>query len=141
MSKWPENLFHHRSQKEITTTYKIINELSGKYKSAFYVSSSFFKTDQQILDVTNQKDNESPANQSQRHNSSVANRTDYKGQSKGHDIKDNYKRQNNVSESADKGQRRNAILTLLQEKGNLTIKDFTSVVTEYSEKTIQREIC
>jgi hypothetical protein len=39
-----------------------------------------------------------------------------------------------------KTDRREAILALLRQKGNLSIKDFLSVVKDISEKTIQREL-
>lgn len=39
-----------------------------------------------------------------------------------------------------KNERRDVILKLLAEKSNLNVKDFSSVITDYSEKTIQREL-
>lgn len=39
-----------------------------------------------------------------------------------------------------KNNRQEAILTLLKSKSNLTVKDVAQVVTDCSEKTIQREL-
>ncbi|MES2437302.1 MAG: DeoR family transcriptional regulator [Patescibacteria group bacterium] len=39
-----------------------------------------------------------------------------------------------------KSERREAILALLRQQNNLSIKDFLAVVKDYSEKTIQREL-
>jgi predicted HTH transcriptional regulator len=41
---------------------------------------------------------------------------------------------------ARKSERRDVILKLLAEKSNLSVKDFSTVITDYSEKTIQREL-
>ncbi len=41
---------------------------------------------------------------------------------------------------AQKSKRRTTILTLIKQKGELTIKDITNVINDCSEKTIQREL-
>lgn len=41
---------------------------------------------------------------------------------------------------APKSERRDLILKLLAQRGNLNVKDFTTVISDYSEKTIQREL-
>ncbi|MDQ3014422.1 MAG: hypothetical protein M3Q73_01000 [bacterium] len=41
---------------------------------------------------------------------------------------------------AKKSERRDLILKLLAQRGNLNVKDFTTVISDYSEKTIQREL-
>lgn len=98
-------------QKEVRETYEILNELSLKYKNSFFIDSSFFKTDNELLNDLNIKDKH----------------------------KDISQRQDSIKD-IDKGQRKEAILALLRQKTNLTVKDFASVVPEYSEKTIQREL-
>jgi hypothetical protein len=78
-----------------------------------------------------------------------------KGQDKGHDVLNNIKRQmtdiaphispsplKNTSPNitARKDSRKQSILGLLGKGGNLTIKDFAQILSDCSEKTIQREL-
>jgi len=58
-------------------------------------------------------------------------------------LKDNNKKTNPVSGStvvADKKERRKTILELIKKKKEVTIKDISSVISDCSEKTIQREL-
>lgn len=127
-------------QKEISSTYQTLNDLSTKYKNTYYISSSFFRNDQELLNETKDKkqqpaempkrqvtENPVITNKRQNTNTSPNSQTIHKGQ-------------NNTSPSDSKEHRREAMLNLLRAKSNLTVKDFTSVVPEYSEKTIQREL-
>jgi DNA-binding transcriptional ArsR family regulator len=124
-------------QKEITSTYQTLNDLSAKYKNTFYIGSNFFKSDKEIL-------NDSGVSDTQKRESQAVKDIIDKRQSirqentidKRHDIKDTVQAQ--PSES--KEQRREAILSLLRQKSNLSVKDFIAVVPQYSEKTIQREL-
>lgn len=59
---------------------------------------------------------------------------DHKGQNKGHD---NTFQQQGLAKKSD---RQEAIVSLLKGQANLTIKDFSRVITDCSEKTIQREL-
>jgi hypothetical protein len=43
-------------QREISSTYKGLNDLGSKYKNSFYISSSFFKTDETILSDIKEKE-------------------------------------------------------------------------------------
>ncbi len=114
-------------QKEIAATYQTLNDLSSKYKNTFYIGSSFFRTDNDILNDTKEAaKSEMPSED--------------KGHYKRQDIKDNVKRQPEEGQGENKAQRREAILALLRQKSHLTVKDFTRVVPQYSEKTIQREL-
>jgi DNA-binding transcriptional ArsR family regulator len=121
-------------QREISTTYLSLNDLSTKYKNSFYISSTFFRTDEEILTDTKEKDIIKDKNTIPQAEQL------HKGQNKRQDIKDISKGQEQAQSRENKGQRREAILSLLLQKPNLTVKDFTTVVPEYSEKTIQREL-
>lgn len=104
-------------QTQISKIQLIAASLIDKYKNRFFLDQTFFD-----------KTYSPPAPQPQA----------YKGQTKGHDkrqyIKDTHIPLHSNSE------RRGAILKLLGQKGDLSIKDFASVISGYSEKTIQREL-
>lgn len=124
-------------QREISATYQMLNDLSLKYKNTFYISSSFFKSDKELINDI--KDRKGEAHQQKEIIASEV--KIHKGQDKGHTIKDKPKGQKSlVISDLPKGQRREAILSLLRTHNNLTIKDFISVVPDCSEKTIQREL-
>ncbi len=113
-------------QQEISVIHKTLNDISANYKNSFFISGSFFKTDQEMLSDFNKKDiNKQPAA-----------KDFYKGQER------QDKRQSDMSHTtdSDKGQRKEAILSLLKQKSNLTVKDFLTVVPNCSEKTIQRDL-
>jgi hypothetical protein len=125
-------------QREIGATYQTLNDLSVKYKNNYYISSSFFKTDEEILKDVHEKETTETSG------APVL----YKGQSKRQDkrqtIKDITKTESPLNTTSVNGEhkveRREAILALLRERSNLSVKDFVAVVPEYSEKTIQREL-
>ncbi|MCC2630720.1 MAG: seg [Candidatus Paceibacter sp.] len=127
-------------QREISSTYQTLNTLSTKYKDTFYISSNFFKTDEAILNDTKEKDikTSTPVQYQRQATSSTPEVS--KGHNKGQDIRDTIKDKESKKTSEDKGHRREAILALLRERSNLTVKDFTDVVPQFSEKTIQREL-
>lgn len=115
-------------QKEITSAYKTINDLGIKYKSNFFIDASFFNQSNEIYKTI-----------------------DDKGQDKRHSIKDSKENvrnvlkkssvtNNNSAPTASKENRRRVILDLLKVRDNLSVKDFSTVVTEFGEKTIQREL-
>ena len=125
-------------QQEISVIHKTLNDISSSYKNSFFISGSFFKTDKDMLNDFNQKDTSNSINKG-------FNKDDfYKRQHKGLNIKDTSNGQNTQdmshTENVNKGQRKEAILSLLKEKTNLTVKDFLSVVPNCSEKTIQRDL-
>ena len=120
-------------QSEISTTYKTLNDLSGKYKNSFFIDSSFFRSDEDIMSDIKDKNSNIKDSKVQSDMSLIKDNkttlTQQTIQNKGHEVKD-----------ISKDQRRQAILALLQQKTNLAVKDFVEVVPEYSEKTIQREL-
>ncbi len=135
---------------ELAALNQLLNETIQKYKNKFFINSTFFQADLNEL---------APADSgvfSQRHFSANINSKDSfrnqaldtKGHYKRHSIKDTVKdisRGNNSqsisSKSSDsKNNRRQVILNLLAKKSNLSIKDFSAVIADYSEKTIQREL-
>jgi DNA-binding transcriptional ArsR family regulator len=127
-------------QKEISSTYETLNNLSFKYKNSFYINSSFFKTDSDILKDIPEKDVNNDAFVVGTKQFTQKSPVSDKGQHKRQEIKDIKKDIAHGDAGENKSQRREAILALLRERSNLTVKDFTSVVTQYSEKTIQREL-
>jgi len=129
-------------QKEIEKVKTQLMSVISRYKNKYYINSSFFITEEDLISA--HKSNLSKGQKGHHLNSLN------KGQDKGHGIKDTSKVNDNVlynktlsrkviNEDYKKG-RRDAILALLREKSNLTVKDFGSVIKEYSEKTIQREL-
>jgi DNA-binding transcriptional ArsR family regulator len=129
-------------QKEISTAYKTLNDLSTKYRNSFYIGSTFFKSDLDILKDISQKDTFKETPEIQKDEIKKSSQS-YKGQVKRQEVKDINKGQSPIvspQPSESKEQRRTAILALLRQRGNLTVKDFVSVVPQYSEKTIQREL-
>jgi DNA-binding transcriptional ArsR family regulator len=148
-------------QKEITTTYETLNNISHKYKDAYFISSAFFKGSDEVIKApinTLQKD----INKDRELKDKKIFRQNNQRQNTAHTPitqSDSNKRQEfassstvNVSQSPEssselpsrpdtsKTERRESILNLLRTHSNLTVKDFTTVVTAYSEKTIQREL-
>lgn len=101
--------------KEITDLIEYLkdNSLSKTYTSGLILSDSFFSTD---FSPVNTKGLSSVKN-----NNNINVNKDYI-------VKDK------------KNSRKDSILNLLKTKSDLTIKDFTKVITECSEKTIQREL-
>lgn len=130
-------------QKEISRTYKSLNDLASRYKTNFFINASFFKSDEEIYDsikdIVQDRTPSQPAAEHQQH----------KGQDKRQAIKDTVSHVRNVLNNVpltaaapdeSRAKRRAAILDMLKQKGNLSVKDFLAVVPEYSEKTIQREL-
>lgn len=122
-------------QKEITKIEKDIHTVIDTHKNRYLISPALFKdTD----DIEHQMAVSKTSNHQQ---------TQDKGHYKRQDIKDTIKdkrhtesvhNQNPAPEH--KTERRSVILKLLAEKQNLSVKDFSTVITQYSEKTIQREL-
>lgn len=112
-------------QKEITSAYKTINDLGIKYKSNFFIDESFFNKSNELYKTVEDK-----------------------GQDKRQVIKDSKDNVRNVlkkspvmrASGGSRETRRKVILDLLRSKDNLSVKDFSVVVTEFGEKTIQREL-
>ncbi len=55
-------------------------------------------------------------------------------------IKTEPKRHAKIAEIAMKNERRTAILRIIKDKGEVTIKDISNAIKNVSEKTIQREL-
>jgi predicted HTH transcriptional regulator len=89
------------------------NTINSAYNSNFILSDSFFNADNSV-DLNK--------GQAQKHDSSKTNKN------KLLIVKDK------------KDTRQNSIINLLKKSSNLTIKDFVKVITDCSEKTIQREL-
>ncbi len=89
------------------------NTINSAYNSNFILSDSFFNADNSV-DLN-------------------------KGQAQKHD---SYKTNKNklLIVKDKKDTRQNSIINLLKKSSNLTIKDFVKVITDCSEKTIQREL-
>lgn len=124
-------------QSEINSAYIMVSELGKRQKSKFYIEPGFFEVRKDKISGYAEKD-------IFKDNDGLVNELHTKGQYKGHITKDtvrDIKRQDKrdiLSDSKDK--RRQAIMALLKEKGNLTVKDFVGVIPGFSEKTIQREL-
>jgi DNA-binding transcriptional ArsR family regulator len=113
-------------QKEIEKIEKDLHTLIQAYKNKYLISSALFKDVEDI---------------------ELHAKEFVKGHNKGQDIKDRVKdkfqvlsQKSSIPFSDNRSERRQAILKLLGEKGNLSIKDFSTVISSYSEKTIQREL-
>ncbi|MES3031552.1 MAG: hypothetical protein V4697_04050 [Patescibacteria group bacterium] len=92
-------------------------------KGGYILSDSFFSTDMKAPEIGDQ------VAHSDQHKRHIHQASDHKkGQIDELPIKDK------------KDSRQTSILGLLQKKSNLTIKDFVKVITDCSEKTIQREL-
>lgn len=115
-------------QKEILKIHETLAEVISKYKTKHTIDPLFFSPVD--LDIRHYK-NSIP---SFRNTPATIKDNYHKRQDKGH-IKDI-----NPLEQPLKDDRRQAILKLLSERSNLSIKDFATVIPSYSEKTIQREL-
>jgi DNA-binding transcriptional ArsR family regulator len=113
-------------QTEIQKIYSLANELLSKYASRFALESNFFERGAE-------RQQETPAlkGQGQSYKGQKDKRTSPLDISKGLAARD---------DSQEKINRRKAILDILKQKNNLSVKDISTVVTGYSEKTIQREL-
>lgn len=110
-------------QGEIQKIYSLANDLLSKYASRFAIKEDFFE---HSIDI-------SPEEQV------------YKGQKDKRTSPLNRPLENRQirepnDDSQEKIERRKAILGILKQKDNLSVKDISAVVTGYSEKTIQREL-
>jgi hypothetical protein len=138
-------------QKEITAVYKALNNYIAKTKNEFILDQQFFTFPVEKLNQTEDLD------QRQNKNKPVAQTTQnsksHIGQDKGRSIKvsnvfdnvpkasvQNYPHMLTEPRPRIESNRREAILKLLSEKSNLGVKDFTQVIPDFSEKTIQREL-
>ncbi len=111
ISEMNRNVIHAECEK----VNKMVTELMSKYKNQFYIDSAFFSHKEEIV----------PEIKIARKDSNIKANNDSKNQEKSTQVKSD---------------RRGVILGLLKDKNNLTIKDFSTVITDYSEKTIQREL-
>ncbi len=124
---------HRLLVREIDNVVVMLRDrLAQSAENAGYVlSEAFFKTPD-LFSTGFRSDNREIQNQKQvKSNKESVHISDFqdKGSSKGH-----------VSSQAKKTHRQDQILALLRGQSNLTIKDFSSVIKDCSEKTIQREL-
>lgn len=107
---------------------QVVSESTAK--AGFILSEEFFKADPELNQQLAQKINKGhiPAFLSDNANKALKNNSIKTSVTEVKDIKDK------------KDSRKNRIIELLKTRSNLTVKDFTTVINDCSEKTIQREL-
>jgi predicted transcriptional regulator len=116
---------HFILKKEIEALVAILREriVEDASRAGYVLSDSFFKTDDSLLSKNDTS------------RTSLVNRVD----SQESQLKKEYKK-DKVAIKDKKDDRKTVIVDLLKKDSNLTIKDFTKVIHNCSEKTIQREL-
>jgi hypothetical protein len=124
---------HDLLVREIDNIVRMLRDrLAQNAQNAGYIlSESFFKTPNLFAsgfkpDARTNPRTDSPSQAGQ-------NRGDYTPQNKG-------TARISADSTAKKTDRQDRILTILKDQSNLTVKDFAKVITDVSEKTIQREL-
>lgn len=64
----------------------------------------------------------------------------YKGQSKGQNTNMSFRNNNVPNKSKDRNNRREKIISIIKQKGSVSVKDISNIIKDTSEKTIQREL-
>ena len=122
---------HNILVREIDQVVVLLRDrLSANAESAGYVlSEGFFKTPDLFSSGFKNPQSISKTNVGDIHGQSVAYKSGHAKVSQGH-----------VDVQVKKTSRQEAIVTILKGQSNLTIKDFSKVIKDCSEKTIQREL-
>jgi hypothetical protein len=123
---------------EIGSVSSLLDLVIQKYKTNFLINATFFKADMSELAQPSISTHsyQGQVNASVKRHDAV---NSLKDMTKHKDTAQPLQRSSEKS-SQNKSERKQVILNLLSQKSNLSIKDFSAVITEFSEKTIQREL-